>query len=204
MPYWQPYEWSSLPFHKLTSRPRLPKQSKAPQHSFQCHLNKAKLHARAEEVLALLGDSERHELGEMKDVNQRLASSCGVGCLQGEREEINQALCLSVFVHIFHSAYDPQSGNSEINLKCHLCSESFCSSLVFTWQTINPVSGIYSLLRSGPHQQIRLHGVWSMRLRRAYTQKQTGLVEATAMAFLYFKRNQKTWHSFIEHQTPQF
>jgi hypothetical protein len=96
-------------------------------------LNKAKLHARAEEVLALLGDSERHELGEMKDVNQRLASSCGVGCLQGEREEeINQALCLSVFVHIFHSAYDPQSGNSEINLKCHLCSESFCSSLVFT------------------------------------------------------------------------
>lgn len=93
----------------------------------------------------------------MKDVNQVLAGSCGVGCLQGEREEeINQAFCLSVLVHTFHSAYDLQSGNSEINLKCHLCSKSFCSSLVFTWRTINPVSGIYSLLRSGPHHQVRL------------------------------------------------
>lgn len=77
---------------------------------------------------------EKHEPGEMKDVNQTLAGSVGlVGRLQGEREEeINQALCLSVFVHIFHGAYDLQSGNSEINLKCHLCSKSFCISLFFT------------------------------------------------------------------------
>lgn len=69
---------------------------------------------------------------KVKDVNQMLAGSCGAGCLQGEREEeISQALCLSVLVHIFHRAYDLQSGNREINLKCHLCSETFCSSLFF-------------------------------------------------------------------------
>lgn len=86
----------------------------------------------------------------------------GPGACRPEREreeEIKRALCFSVLAHIFHRAYDLQSGSPEINWKCHLCSETFCSSSFLTRGAINPVSGIYSLRRSGSHQWARLHGV---------------------------------------------
>lgn len=48
MPYWQLYKWSSWLLHKLTSRPSLPKEIKAPLHSLKCHLNQAKPNTTAE------------------------------------------------------------------------------------------------------------------------------------------------------------